>query len=197
VRHLSPGNVDLKECFIGLERLDDNVFEQYLNKFEAVNNNSDDAANMFDLNELVEECRAENEFEVYSDEFRVNLDRFVHGKRTAAGAATVDSSVSGGSAQGSARRRGGKKRRKCTDDMVNSFQVDNNEVVVEDEEEEEEEEEDEDLDERTLLERNCFNISSEDAAELNENEDDYFSCEYCTGHYYKFLPQLKVSFFSF
>jgi hypothetical protein len=185
-------SVSLKECFIGLERLDDNVFEQYLSKFEVVNNNVENERNMFDVNDLVEECRVENEFEIYSDEFKLDLSRM---KASASSQARV---------RGSATKR--KRRKRATDDMVNSSGRDetsqsnnhnSNESDEEDvdEDEEEEDEEEEDLDERTLLERNCFNIGQE--AELNENEEDYYSCEYCTGHYYKHLPQLKVNFEGF
>jgi hypothetical protein len=185
-------SVDLKECFIGLERLDDNVFEQYLNKFEVVNNNAENERNMFDLNDLVEECRLENEFEIYSDEFKVNLNRFLKNTTTTSG------SQSGGSGSRVARRVA-RKRRKCTDDMVNNGtpprsnddeEEDSDQDQNNEDDDEEDEEEDEDLDERTLLERNCFNINED--AELNENGEDYYSCEYCSGHYYKHLPQLKV-----
>ena len=154
--------VEIKDFFVGLERMDDNVFEQYLNKFELVNNSVDNTKTMFDLEDLVEECRVENEAVIYSDEFRVDSSRCLK------------------------KPDCNSKRKRKMEEMVGGDEQDQGE------EDEEENVESEDLDERTLLERNCFYIN--DQTELNESEEDLFTCEYCTGHYYKHLTQLKVNF---
>lgn len=60
----------------------------------------------------------------------------------------------------------------------------------EDDDDEDEEDDEDDIDERLLLEKNFFNMNDSD---LKENEDELYTCEFCSNHAYKHLTQLKVS----
>jgi hypothetical protein len=161
VKEASSNGTQLKECFIHLDRLDDSIFEQYLNKFEMENINLDNTHTIFNLDELiVDEYKKEDE--IFSDESRLKHDKNI-------------------CTNNNLKNNNNNKRMKLSE-----------EVEEDDDNEEEGNESDGDFDdERALLERNCFNLNDTD---LNENEDDYFSCEHCSGHSYKHLTQLKVSF---
>jgi hypothetical protein len=61
----TKSDIDLKDCCIYLNRLNDSVYDQYLNKFELVNNtNNPRASSAIDL-------KVPNDNELYSDENKV------------------------------------------------------------------------------------------------------------------------------
>ena len=176
----SNEQIEIKDCCIYLNRLDDLMIDDYLNKFESKYNsaNSDymigneiaDEVNEEVVEEAVEqepismslnELPCENE--LYSDEFRVNLNKFV----TSSNSSNNNSGNNGGSG-------------------ANSMGI----QLMDDDEELDDEE-----DERTLLEKNCLSLNEN---ELNENDEDFYTCELCdantNNHSYKHLTQLKVDF---
>lgn len=139
--NLNERKVDIKDCCVYLNRLDDSIFDQYLNKFELSNNQM----SCLNKHEYEEDLRLPGEEELYSDEYRINFNKFINKSERLNGSG-------------------------------------NNE-------DEDEEDDEDDLDEKALLVKNCFG--------LNDNEEDYYSCEYCINHSYKHLTQLKVRLNSF
>ena len=133
----SKSEIDIKDCCIYLDRLNDSVYHQYLNKFELVNNN-------IQPNESIVDLKVPNDNELYSEENKANKP-------------TGESKLS----------------------ITNE----------ESEDEDEDEDEDESDDEKTLLEKNCFSLNDDD---LNENDEDFYSCEVCNCSF-KHVTQLKVS----
>lgn len=164
------GDLQIKDCSVCLNRLDDNLAEEYLNRFEMKHSTNElfvDETVVDDFDLPSEDDLNEEEDVIYSDDVAFNISSKV-----------------------------GKTRSKLNVSRTTTAQQQQHQQLLQqhdngcDEDEDEEEDNDEDdIDERLLLEKNFFNFNDTDP-----NEDDYYSCELCSNHTYKHLTQLKVFF---
>lgn len=177
----------IRDCRVYLDRLNDDLFDEYLNKFEyktqesgILNDNPNHIDNNclciddeFDLN-LNYYLKLPDDRELYSDDFKLlNKSRNKNKKL---------------------KKNKSKTSKNACGPWSSSTSISSDNEAYDDDEDDDEEDddddEDEDEDERVLLGKNCFNVNDEDE-QFYENEDD-FKCDCCNVSF-RHLTQFKVT----